>query len=100
MTSATPLLTEALELIRYEILKHLDAADFLVSRNDSLESDEDLSAVVDLVDDLVRVIKEVLDLHRESGDSEAYLSTLETVYRMMKDPKRMFGKLQERFQFY
>jgi hypothetical protein len=100
MPSLTPLHTEALGLIRYEILKHLDAADFLVSRNDAFESDEDFNSIANLVDDLIRVIKEVLDLHREDDDPEKYLSVLETIYRMMNDPKRMFGKLQERFRFY
>lgn len=100
MPTLTPLHTEAFGLIRYEILKHLDAADFLVTKDDAFESKEDHKSIGDLVDDLIRVIKDVLDLHRDDDDPEVYLSILETIYRIMIDPKRMFAKLQERYKFY
>src|SRR5256885_4742990 len=83
---------EAFELLRMEVLEYLSAADFHVSKNYAMESDEDIQTGMDLICALVNMVSLIL---RQAEDCSC--PVMETVYRIVKDPEEPFAELVQKY---
>ncbi len=92
-------LCEAYRLLRIELYRHLDEAEFLATKYQPWSGTDATSARA-LIPDLVVVIRGVLVQHEESRQGHCRCCTeqwpcptVQTIHRLLKDPDREFTRL-------
>ncbi|MGH3924568.1 MAG: hypothetical protein ACRDS1_08565 [Pseudonocardiaceae bacterium] len=102
MSANSPLLGEALGLLRHDLLVHLDEADSLSSQNTEW-TEEDKESARKVIGDLVLVIRGLMIEHERQNDGDCRTCTAEwpcpvvtTIHSFLKDPQREFVALVTR----
>ncbi|MGH3766520.1 MAG: hypothetical protein ACRDS0_27045 [Pseudonocardiaceae bacterium] len=102
MSTPSPLLADALDLLGTDLYLHLDEADSLATQNAEWTA-EDAEAARDLIVDLVLVIRGLLIEHERQGNGECGICTsawpcpvATTIHAFLKDPHRQFVALVSR----
>jgi len=102
MNTLSPVVDDALRLLRQDLYLHLDNAEFLATGYDEW-ADEEVQTACTLIQDLVTVISGVLALNEtpERGrcrvcDGIWPCKAFETVHRLLKDPDKEFVKIINR----
>ncbi|MGH3772798.1 MAG: hypothetical protein ACRDRW_15640 [Pseudonocardiaceae bacterium] len=99
MSTPIPLLADALDLLGYDLLAHLDEADNVADQRGRW-SDEDMTTARELIGDLVLIIRRLLTEHQlqPSGDCTGCAATwpcpvVVSIHAVVKDPERQFVAL-------
>ncbi|MGH3721604.1 MAG: hypothetical protein ACRDRI_22710 [Pseudonocardiaceae bacterium] len=104
MSTPTPLLADALDLLGYDLLVHLDEADNLADQR-ARWSEEDITTARELIGDLVLVIRGLLTEHELQPSGDCTVCAVEwpcpvviSIHAVLKDPERQFVTLVRRSQ--
>jgi hypothetical protein len=102
MDMNSPVIADAVGLVHYNLLEHLDEAEFLASKYLPWSEQDTESARV-LIGDLVTVVRSLIAVHGEPDDpaaprcalcgTEWPCPALTTIHRFLKDPDGEFVKL-------
>jgi hypothetical protein len=100
MNTLSPVISDALRLLRQDLYLHLDNAEFLAARYDAW-SEKDVESARALIQDLVTVIRGVVALHDSTSgaghctvcDGIWPCKAFETVHRLVKAPDTEFVKI-------
>ncbi|MPZ81133.1 MAG: hypothetical protein GEV28_12355 [Actinophytocola sp.] len=100
MDNVSPAVTDAFRLLRGNLYRHLDEAEFLALKYASW-SEEDTASARSLIPDLVTVVRAVLALHDTSTGAagcrtcgvEWPCPAFATIHGLLKDPDREFSRL-------
>jgi hypothetical protein len=104
MDTTSPVATDAIRLLHYNLYEHLDEAEGHATK-DSRWSEEDIETARRLIPDLVTVIRGVVALH-EKGRSASCRTcgalwpcqAFQTLHRLVKDPDRELVRLLNRIK--
>lgn len=95
----SPTMVDAYHLLRLDLYRHLDEAEFLAMKHTEW-CDEDVEAARTLIPDLVTVIRGALVHHKETSTGECRTCgtqspcpSVRTIHALVKDPDREFSKL-------
>lgn len=99
MTKLSPAVTDAFRLLRYDLFRHLDEAEFLGAKTAEW-TDEDADSARLLIPDLVEVIRGTVALHNNHQDVDCRgcgqqwpCGTFETLHALVKRPDTEVVKL-------
>ncbi len=99
MSTFSPALADAFDLLRDNLYVHLHEADYLADQDDEWSAD-DMQTARKLIGDLVLVIRGLLIEHelQTSGDCRTCTSAwpcpvVTTIHAFLKDPQRQFVTL-------
>jgi len=103
MDTSSPVVANAIALLRRDLYAHLDEVEFLAMKYTSW-SEVDADTARAAIPDLIAVIRGVLVLHEKEGDEgtchtcgETWpCQALHTIHRLVKDPDREFVKILDR----
>jgi hypothetical protein len=100
MNTLSPVVSDALSLLRQDLYLHLDEAEAHASSY-TRWSEDDIERARALIQDLVTVIRGVVALHDTAGprghcrvcDGIWPCKAFETIHRLVKDPNAEFTKI-------
>ncbi|MGH3754473.1 MAG: hypothetical protein ACRDRP_17595 [Pseudonocardiaceae bacterium] len=102
MSTLTPAVADAFGLLQMDLLRHLDAADFLALKNDEW-TEADVDTARTLIPELVLVIRELLTDHEVRPDGACQICTsvwpcpvVTLMHGLIKDPKHTYIALADR----
>lgn len=102
MDTLSSVVADAFDLLRMDLYRHLDEAEYLVCKNAGW-SEEDVEAIGKLIPDLVAVIRELVVEHASQADGECRTCgstwpcpVVTTIHTLVKDPERQFAVLIRR----
>jgi hypothetical protein len=101
MTATSPALNDAFRLLRAEIYRHLDEAEYLPQRYD-VGDEEGFEQMSTVIPDLVAVIRGIVIAHKDDEHGACRscgtpwpCAVVSTVHQLVKDPAKSFHALLE-----
>ena len=99
MNPLSPVVSDALKMLRQDLYLHLDNAEFVAAGYEEW-SESDIETARALIQDLVTVIRGVVALHDTPRGGRCKVcdgmwpcQAFETVHKLLKEPDRQFVKI-------